>query len=266
MCLILFSYMTDADYPLTVAANRDEFYNRPTQPLDFWDDSSGILAGRDQQSDGTWMGVTRSGRFAAITNFRAPSLIKAQAPSRGLLVRDFLADSQSPYEYLEQIRLSAAAYNGFNLLVGCLNGGEPSLFYFSNMGGDIRTLGPGTYGLSNAFLDTAWPKVDSGKREFDRITRTYRDAATDHLLDLLANDTLPDDRDLPHTGVGLSWERMLAPIFIVSETYGTRSSSIVRFDARGGVTFVERSYRKDLSGTIDHHTRIRTIDASADPA
>ncbi|GAB6094882.1 NRDE family protein [Desulfatiferula olefinivorans] len=259
MCLILFSYMTDADYPLTVAANRDEFYHRATQPLDFWDDFEGILAGRDLQNNGTWMGVTRSGRFAAITNYRAPSLIKAAAPSRGLLVRDFLAGGKAPKDYLESIRPSAAAFNGFNLLVGCLTGKASSLFYYSNMGGEIRSLSPGTYGLSNAFLDTSWPKVDRGKRAFERIIRRYRDASTDHLLDLMADDTLPDDRDLPDTGVGLAWERMLAPIFIAGDTYGTRSSAVVRFDARGGGTFVERTYRNDASGAGIHDTRTRSF-------
>lgn len=255
MCLILFSYMNHPDYKLVLASNRDEFYNRPTQPLDFWDDSSKILAGRDQQSRGTWLGVSDAGKIAAITNYRDPSTLKAQAPSRGVLVSGFLDSRLGPLDYLESIEGTAPSYNGFNLLVGDTRG----LYYYSNMGRGIRALTPGTYGLSNAFLDTSWPKVDTGKREFDRIIHEGHGGFSERLFDVLMDTSLPADHTLPETGVGLAWERMLAPLFISSETYGTRSSALVLVDRQNQVTFIERTHVKKASGGFDHRTRTRKM-------
>ncbi|MBU1172667.1 MAG: NRDE family protein [Proteobacteria bacterium] len=251
MCLILFSYMNHPDYRLIIAANRDEFYNRPTQPLDFWTDLPDILGGRDGQSLGTWLGINRNGKFAAITNFRAPSMVKAQAPSRGLLVSDYLQGDTGPLDYLETIRKKGLNYNGFNLLAGDSHG----LYYYSNMGQHVTSIKSGTYGLSNAFLGTPWPKVEKGKREFAKIVSSGRDIPTEPLFDLLKDSRCPRDEDLPETGVGIEWERLLAPMFINSETYGTRSSALVLVDSFNRVTFMERTYLKKRSGDIDHETR-----------
>jgi uncharacterized protein with NRDE domain len=155
MCLILLAYAANPTHRLIVLANRDEHYSRPTAPLDFWQDHPQVLAGRDLEHHGTWMGVTRTGRLAAITNYRAPHLLKKDAPSRGHLVSGFLLSDEPPAQYLRRVLAKADAYNGFNLIVG----DSTDLFYYSNMEGTIRKLEPGIYGLSNHLLDTPWPKV-----------------------------------------------------------------------------------------------------------
>ena len=238
MCFLVFSYAQHPRYRLVLAANRDEFYDRPTAPAAFWDDAPDVLAGRDLKGGGTWMGITRTGRFAALTNYRDPASIRSDAPTRGALVANFLTGTASPRAYLEHLRPEAARYNGFNLLVADAD----NLLYFNNQTLEIQTLAPGLYGLSNHLLDTPWPKVMRGKARLADLVAPD-EADVEALLALLADDDLaPDDR-LPDTGVGTSWERVLSSIFIKSENYGTRSSSIVLVDYAGHVTFVERTHR-----------------------
>lgn len=236
MCLILFAWDVHPEYELILAANRDEFYDRPTAPADWWHDAPDILAGRDLKAGGTWMGVTKTGRFAAITNFRDPTSTQVSAPSRGALVTDFLTGAHSPQHYLESIRSSGHRYNGFNLLVGDGSG----LLCFSNRQGDVRKLGPGIYGLSNRFLDTPWPKVERGK---DKLARLVSEGPVKEsaLFDLLYDTWQPPDHLLPETGVGLTWERLLSPLFIRGDTYGTRSSSLLLQQRKGETLFVEKS-------------------------
>lgn len=238
MCLILFAYKAHPNYRLIVAANRDEFYARPTAPLEFWEDYTEVLAGRDLAQKGTWMGVTARGRFSAITNFRDPKSIKAQAPSRGQLVSDYLVGEMSPKSYLEQLTATASHYNGFNLLVGDAD----QLYYYSNYGKDIRCLAPGIYGLSNHLLDTNWPKVDLGKKQLAKIIHENGDPPDETLLMMLQDQTAAEDEHLPKTGVDLAWERMLSPIFITSPEYGTRSSSVLKIDLEGRMKFSERTW------------------------
>ena len=160
MCLLIFAHQLSADYPLMVAANRDEFYARPTAPAAFWPEYPGLLAGRDLEQGGTWMGVTREGRFAAVTNYRDPDVAMPAPRSRGELPLDYLAGSTTPASYLAELAKRGGEYAGFNLLVG----DRDSLWYFANSGGQApRALSPGLYGLSNARLDTPWPKVERGK-------------------------------------------------------------------------------------------------------
>lgn len=243
MCLILFSYKTHPRYSLILAANRDEFYARPTHSLDFWKDNPEILAGRDKLSGGTWLGVTRSGRFAAVTNFRSHSMVKADAPSRGLLVSDFLKGNQSPSDYLEEVRVKGTMYNGFNLLAGDTG----SLCYYSNRSREVTTLKPGIYGLSNAFLNTPWPKVEKGVNAFQACVESKRRKfLVSDLFDLLRDRTMPPDHALPNTGVGLAWERLLAPLFISSQDYGTRSSAVLLIENDGNITFSEQTYIPEL--------------------
>jgi uncharacterized protein with NRDE domain len=235
MCLILIGYHCHPGYELVVAANRDEFHERPTEPLHFWDETPQVLAGRDLQEGGTWMGITRTGRFAAITNYRDPGRVKSGAPSRGRLVRDFLQDSPPASEYFAQLRLVTADYNGFNLLLG----DETGLYYHSNYTGEIRALTAGWYGLSNHLLDTPWPKVQRGLRLLrDRLDRR-RDPAPDDLLDVLTDRQVAPDADLPQTGVPLEWERWLSPIFIEAPGYGTRSSTALLVGNDGNAHIVE---------------------------
>ena len=235
MCLILFSYRNHQDYPLIVAANRDEFYNRPSMAAHFWVDAPNILAGRDMEHGGTWLGVTRQGRFAALTNYRDPAANRPDRVSRGALTVEYLNGSMSPDEYIKSIRSEARRYNGFNLLVG----DSGKLVNYSNRTDEAISVCPGIHGLSNHLLNTPWPKVERGKDLLqEAITSQFDDAK---LFALLQNTQLPADSELPDTEVGLEWERVLAPIFIVAENYGTRAMTIVTFCHDGLIRFTERS-------------------------
>jgi uncharacterized protein with NRDE domain len=244
MCLILFAYRIRPDYPLVLAANRDEFYARPTAPLGFWQDQKKILAGRDLKARGTWMGAAADGRWAAITNYRDPAAHKADAPSRGRLVVDFLAGDTPPLAYLENLRLQSRRFNGFNLLVG----DRADLFFFSNRNGRIQRLHPGLYGLSNHLLDTPWPKVARGKQRLGRLLAAAGPIASEAVFDLLGDRTPAPDRSLPKTGVGPEWERRLSPLFITSRDYGTRSSSLLLMNRAGALRITERTFGSDPPG------------------
>ncbi len=236
MCLILFAYRAHAAYRLVVAANRDEWLRRPTAPAAFWDDAPGLFAGRDLEQRGTWLGVTTTGRFAAITNFRDPGRQRPGAPSRGRLVSDFLRSDAAPVAYLQRVRSEAAAYNGFSLLVGDGAG----LCYFSNREHEIRGLAPGIYGLSNGLLDAPWPKVRLGKA---RLARQLDDGVdADALLALLDDRRAAPDAELPQTGVGLDWERQLSPLRVLADGFGTRSSTALLVGTDGEVAVAERSF------------------------
>lgn len=241
MCLILFAYKRHPDYRLILTANRDEFYQRPTAALHVWQDYPQVLAGRDMVQQGTWMGITRTGRFAAITNYREVAIQPSDAPSRGNLVAGFLTGSTSPEAYLEKIQSEAHRYSGFNLIVG----DTQTLYYFGNRDGSIRMLEPGLFGLSNRLLDTDWPKVRDGKaRLADTLKKRNGNPRVDSrsLLALLQDQNRPSDDRLPDTGVGIENERMLAPAFITSPDYGTRSSSILLMARNGRVDFREISW------------------------
>jgi uncharacterized protein with NRDE domain len=238
MCLILLALDVHPEYPLIVAANRDEFYQRPTAPADLWPDAPAVLAGRDLLAGGTWLGVDRQGRFAAVTNFRQGRREPAAPRSRGQLVSEFLTSLQQPDEYLPRVQREAALYNGFNLLAGDAR----RLVYFSNREGRRRVLPPGIYGLSNHLLDTPWPKVASGKDALQALVHRGRPDLVDSLLELLSDPTRPADALLPRTGIGQDWERLLSSAFIATDDYGTRSSTVVLVGREGGVTFAERSF------------------------
>lgn len=236
MCLIVFAHRAAPAYRLVVAANRDEWFQRPTAPAGFWADAPEVFAGRDLEHRGTWLGVSTIGRFAAITNFRDPGSHRSDAPSRGQLVSGFLRASGTPLSYLERLRPGAAAYNGFSLLVG---DGE-SLCYFSNREDEIRSLEPGVYGLSNQLLDVPWPKVRLGKERLARQLNARVDV--DALLALLDDTRTAPDEELPRTGVSSEWERQLSALRIVADGYGTRSSTALLIGTEGEVSIAERSF------------------------
>lgn len=238
MCLILLAWQAHPEYPLILAANRDEFYDRPTAAADFWSDRPDILGGRDLQDGGTWLGVTRSGRWAALTNFRDPQAIRSGTPSRGWLVRDFLAGSERPAEYMERLAPRARDYNPFNLFAG----DQDSLFYLSSRGAS-GPVSPGVHGLSNALLDTPWPKIRRGREAFRLLLEQNPEPDPEALFLPLTDMERVPDGELPETGIGLDWERILSPLFITSPTYGTRSSTILMMDRRGRITFIERSFQ-----------------------
>ena len=197
-----------------------------------------MLAGKDLVAGGTWFGVTRSGRIAAITNYREPGFYRMDAPSRGALVAGYLRGAETPEEYLEKLDKEAGRYNGFSLVLG-----EPgNLYYFSNRREGFQRLALGLYGLSNHLLDTAWPKVERGKRALAEILSGGGDPDPEELFHVLADRSRPSDDSLPHTGVGLEWERILSSLFITSPVYGTRSSTVLLVNGEGRVTFVEKVF------------------------
>jgi uncharacterized protein with NRDE domain len=237
VCLILFAHKVHPDYPLVLAGNRDEYYDRPTAPADFWAEAPEILAGRDLVGGGTWLGITRTGRLTTVANYRQPAEKHVQGLSRGLLTVEFLRGAASPRAYLETVARVGESYKGFNLLTA--DGNE--LAYYSNRDGLIHRLAPGIYGLSNALLDTPWPKVEQGKAALE-VLLTDGPPEPEALLAILADTSLPPDHLLPDSGVGLERERLLSSRFIVSPDYGTRASTVVLIDRSGQVTFVERSF------------------------
>lgn len=243
MCLIVLSWRQRADYPLVLAANRDEFQARPTAPAAFWAEAPQVLAGRDLVGGGSWLGVTRSGRLAAITNFRDPAERRPGAPSRGGLVREFLCGEMPPEAYLQALAASAGAYAGFNLLVA----DRQQLGYLASRTREWRLLPPGLYGLSNGLLDTPWPKVTSAKAALAvHLAAGEIDAAS--LFPLLADTARPADALLPTTGIGLDWERLLSSCFIAGPDYGTRSSTIVLVGGDGHLRFRERTFAPGAPG------------------
>lgn len=238
MCLIVFAWKLIPQCPLILAANRDEFFERPTQPAGWWDDHPQVYAGRDLKAGGTWLGVDRSGRVAALTNIRNGHPPADDKRSRGELVANFLSGDAEPRDYIDHVRETASAYNGFNLLIGDGDG----LYWISNEGeASFKSLEPGIYGLSNGSLDTPWPKVVRAKAQFASLLCTG--APDDAYYEMLADTTRPADNRLPDTGVSLEWERLLSPICIESERYGTRASSIVRLLDGGRAELRERVIR-----------------------
>ncbi len=257
MCLILFAYKSHPKYQLILAANRDEFFQRPTLPLGFWKKRPFILAGKDLKGNGTWLGVTRSGQLAAITNYRDPLHVQTDAPSRGILITDYLSGDQvSPKAYLESILPHCDSYNGFNLLVGNLQ----ELFYLSNYTSTIEKVPPGIHGLSNHLLNTPWPKVTRGKQKLETLISNTSEVEFDALFSLLKDTWVPEDTQLPNTGVGMTWERTLAPMFIQSPSYGTCSSSIILVEYSGRIHFSERSYNPKTTTSPHPATRSYALD------
>lgn len=221
MCLITFQWQPDTDKRLILSANRDEFVQRPAQPLHAWPDAEGVYAGKDLSQGGSWLGVHKSGRFAALTNHRNMRSPGPKNPaSRGNLVIDFLTSNISPLEYLTILEKKSALYAGYNLLVA----DQHQLAYYSNKSAEpARILAPGLYGLSNDLLDTPWPKVESAKHKLATWLQPPNDQAP--LCQLLSSTVIADDSLLPDTGIGLEMERILSSEKIITPNYGTRCST-----------------------------------------
>jgi uncharacterized protein with NRDE domain len=246
MCLLLLALHSHPAYPLIVAANRDEFYDRPTAPAAFWPETPRVLAGRDLKAGGTWLGIDRNGRFAAVTNYRQGQREPSAPRSRGRLVSDFLQGDTGAREYIDRVHDEAGLYNGFNLLAGDSGG----FFYYSNREGRVRRLAPGVYGLSNHLLDTPWPKVAASKSAFGALLTGGASELTGELFALLSDRSRPADSLLPSTGVGEEWERLLSSAFIAADDYGTRSSTVVLVGRDGSAAFLERPFgRRGVPGT-----------------
>lgn len=249
MCLLLIGWKTHPRYRLVLAGNRDEFHDRPTAPLGWWQDDPRILGGRDLKASGTWLGVARSGRFGVVTNYRDLQAPIEGAPSRGNLIPRFLTGATSPKEFLDDLRGAAPRYSGFNLLVG----GTRALYYFSNRGPKAPTvLAPGIYGLSNHLLDTPWPKVSRTRASFERVM-AGNDIAPESLFGVLADRDPAPDPDLPSTGLPADWERVVSAPFIVNERYGTRCSNVLLVERNGRTVLHERRF--DPAGVQTGTTR-----------
>jgi uncharacterized protein with NRDE domain len=244
MCLVVFAYDCHPAYRLIFGANRDEYRNRPAEPARYWSGAPHVLAGRDQQAGGTWLGVTTTGKFAAVTNYRDPRNPVVDPPSRGKLVSAYLLEERlTPEEYQATLLRDGGRYGGFNLLYGTVD----RLFYFSNRGGSCGPVSPGIHGISNHLLDSPWPKVKVATSRLDALVRHETLDPEEIFVALSDPVPFPDDL-LPETGVGLERERILSPIFIDNEEYGTRSSTVVLAGRDGKVMFIERVF-DPVSGT-----------------
>jgi uncharacterized protein with NRDE domain len=239
MCLVVLALDAHPAYSLVLAANRDEYHERPATQAAWGDGAfAGILAGRDLAAGGTWLGVRRDGRFALVTNVRDGSPQDPAAPSRGTIVPRLLA---APFdEGFASLACEAPRYNGFNVLAGDAS----SVRWMSNRGGAARRLERGVHGLSNALLDVPWPKVVRTQRRLDAwIASGSTDSAP--LFEALADHARAADEELPSTGVALEWERILSSPFIATDRYGTRCSTVYTLDRDGRATFRERSFAPD---------------------
>lgn len=250
MCLITFAWRPGHATPLVLAANRDEFYERPARALGAWHDVPGLHAGRDLEAGGTWLGLGQGGRFAALTNIRDPRH-PATGRTRGELCVGFLGGTQTPEAFMAEAHRRAADYAGFNLLVG--DGRE--LWFLHSRGPGPRRLEAGLYGLSNADLDTPWPKVRKTKAALAECLDVVRPA---DLLNLMHDPQPASDATLPDTGVGLETERMLSPVFIASRTYGTRATTALIVRGDGSREVVERGFGPFGKPLDDVHLNLRT--------
>ena len=247
MCLIAIAWQARRELPILVAANRDEWRERAAKPAHWWPDRPHVLAGRDLQAGGTWMGATLGGRFAAVTNFRDPADKRSSAKSRGSLVTEFLLGTDSPARFLSSLSARAAEYNAFNLIAGA----GASLYCFSSREAEAREIEPGVHAISNHLLDEPWPKVVAARFAMEEALESRDPVRV--LFDMLSDTRRPADDDLPNTGVGFIWERRLSPPLITGEDYGTRASTVFAITASGKALFEERTRGAD--GTVTEVVR-----------
>lgn len=237
MCLIVFSFRHHPDYPIILAGNRDEFYERPARPAHTWNTQPNIIAGKDLKAGGTWLGVSEKGELAAITNHRNFYNPIEGEKSRGIIIPDFLTSEKPAQERIHQINRESQDYSGFNLIAGS----SEELWYVSNVRDKAGTVSPGIHGISNAFLDTPWPKVEQAKAEFRAATR-HPVIDPEEVFDLLKSSEPFPQEQLPDTGLSSEMERAVSPAFIKTDSYGTRCSSLLMIDYEGNTTFTERTY------------------------
>jgi uncharacterized protein with NRDE domain len=244
MCLLVLAWQVHPQFPLLLAGNRDEFHDRPAEAAQWWEEAPEVVAGRDLQAGGTWLGARRDGRWAVVTNFREPLEERAAgARSRGALVTDFLLGRAPPLEFAALAARDGADYGGFNLLAG----DRHELAYVSNRGRGPEALGAGVHGLSNHLLDTPWPQLERTRARVAALLEG--EPSVEALLAMLADATPAADAELPRTGLPLELERLLSSPFIASPRYGTRCSTVLRLSAQGAMDFTERRYAPDGSAS-----------------
>ena len=239
MCLITFAYQSHPEFPLIIIANRDEFYERPTATVDFWDDAPNILAGKDLRMGGSWLGVSKSGRFAAITNYRDPSRPESGQLSRGGIVKAYLNSNQSSAAFIEELRGHKDLYGGLNVL---LYDGE-EFHHYNNVFDEHQIVSPGVHSVSNATLNTPWPKVTFAVKTLQTAIE-HEALKTNQLISLLTNTEIAPDEALPDTGVGIHLERALSAAFVKLPNYGTRCSTAITFHKNGAIQLLERTYEQ----------------------
>ncbi|AEC19751.1 Ser/Thr-rich protein T10 [Pusillimonas sp. T7-7] len=244
MCIAYLAIAAHPDWPLFIAANRDEFHNRPCLPAAPWAEHPDVIAGIDCQAQGSWLGLTRQGRYALITNYRDPASLFSNAPSRGQLVSQYLTGHESPHTYAHKVHAEGALYNGFNLIIG----NKEQAFYTGNRYRQDKPdqLAPGRYIISNHLLNTNWPKAERLRLALDAFPLERLDQSLTQVFEILKDNTPAQDHDLPSTGLTLERERLLSSPFIISPEYGTRCSTIIALHASGRAIFSEISY--DASG------------------
>lgn len=247
MCLLLIAHRACPGYRLIVAANRDEYHGRPTAAAAYWQDQAPILAGRDLEGGGTWLGIHLDGRFATVTNVRAGHAVRRGPRSRGLIVTDFLLAAHDAPGHAARLMHAARDYDGFNLLAW---DGE-ALSWLSNQADAPLTLEHGIYTLSNAQLDTRWPKTERLRHAFERVMASHAHYPVPALLDVLRDNVRAADEQLPDTGIGHQRESWLSSIFIEGAAYGTRCSTVLTVSDAGHVSFHERRYDGDAAVSGD---------------
>lgn len=250
MCTTFIAYDSHPEYSLILVSNRDEFYARQTLPMQWWPENTQILAGKDLDGHGTWLGVNSQGYWANLTNIRDPKTMDSLRPSRGIIISDFLSGKHfSPKNYFSSIQPRLNNYNGFNLLLGDAH----STYYFNNQQKQLVQLSPGIYGLSNGLLDTAWPKVVDGKKIFSDIIKAKQPFDPGILVEMMQDPKSWPDEQLPRTGVSMEWERLLSARFIRNENYGTRQTTVLFIHRQGKINVTEISYDPTQASVNEKH-------------
>jgi len=239
MCLYILYYQSHPHYPIILAGNRDEFYERNASPLHRWTDHTNIIGGKDLKEGGSWLAVNNNGNFAVVTNYRDPANLRDNVVSRGSLVSNFLIQEYKPEEYLNKISESDNDYNGYNLIIG----NHRKVYYYSNIIHHYKKLTKGIYMLSNHLLDTPWYKTLRAKRMCSEVIGMMKEIDIDALLRIFTDYTIAPDDQLPDTGIGYKLERMLSSIFIESAVYGTMATTILTIDNEGKVNIHEKTYK-----------------------
>jgi len=262
MCLAIFAQNVLPDWPLIVVANRDELHARPSEAARPWAEAPYLLAGRDLQAGGTWLGLTTSGRIALLTNYRETGQRDDLAPSRGRLVEHYLRQEQSAQQYLQALQRPDASYNGFNLLTG----GPSGLWYYSNrLTTQPSQVPEGVTGVSNATLNTPWPKLLRTQHSVsEHLAQTQRPDPA-RLFEIFRDTTRAAEHELPDTGIGLDREKLLASPFIQNERYGTRCTTIILKHREGYALFYEKRYDAFGSESGNSNWRVDFLSASISP-
>ncbi|MGB3725176.1 MAG: NRDE family protein [Glaciecola sp.] len=245
MCILFIAVNQHPKFPLIIAANRDEFHQRPTLTSHFWPSHTDVLAGKDLSAGGTWMGINQNGRIAALTNIRAPGKERLNAITRGELVTNFLTTQTDVTDYLNTLQNTHLKYNGYNLLFGELN----QLHVYNSFENKAYKLDDGVYGLSNASLNSPWPKIDAGRDALANYCQHANILSREHLFELLKSQQAAHDDELPNTGIPIEWERKLSSIFIQSADYGTRSSTVLLIDNNNHCFWEERTFNSNAEMT-----------------